>query len=447
MASGAAGTDSSIFGALFGVVELVNESFLLLARDPTKLVFSSPPVMFLSVFLVSLMTACFVVSIVMDNYSQVDRWWSILPVLVIGFFWYRSPVANARLTLMLIMSVCWGVRLTYNFWRKGGYNYADEDYRWQPLRKAITPFPVWLLFNAFFICIFQISLLYLIASPASIVYQAGSKIAFGSLDVFLLFLFFFLLSIESIADQQQWNFQNEKTRRREKGIEATGDYRLGFLTSGLFQFSRHPNFFAEISLWWVMYAFGAASTGQWLNWTVIGPILLTLLFQGSTNFTERLTLAKYPEYAKYQQTTSRLIPMFPGKPLHSEHPSLASPKKVPRAPKASAGPGSPKAVKKTSATEKPTQAVKKAPPTPVAPAATKAPIASPKAMQKAKKTDAADKITSPIASARTPGRPRKTIIPDYDDESTSSSSSEDVIISPKKRGRTSKMIASPKGRK
>jgi len=348
---------------------------------------------------------------------------------------------------MLIMSVCWGVRLTYNFWRKGGYNYADEDYRWQPLRKAITPYPVWLLFNAFFICIFQISLLYLISSPASIVYQAGSKIAFGSLDVFLLFLFFFLLSIESIADQQQWNFQNEKARRVEKGIEATGDYRLGFLTSGLFQFSRHPNFFAEISLWWVMYAFGAAATGQWLNWTIIGPVLLTLLFQGSTSFTERLTLAKYPEYAKYQLSTSRLIPMLPGKPLHNEHPSPASPKKLAtRPPKAPLAPGSPKAVKKTSAPEKATQEAKRATPAKIAPAVVKAPLETAKVVQKPKRNDTTEKITSPVTSARTPGRSRKTIVPDYDDDSTSSSS-EDVIVSPKRRGKPVKTIASPKGRR
>jgi protein-S-isoprenylcysteine O-methyltransferase Ste14 len=40
----------------------------------------------------------------------------------------------------------------------------------------------------------------------------------------------------------------------------------------------------------------------------VGAALLSLLFQGSTRFTEELTLAKYPAYADYQRTTSRLLP-------------------------------------------------------------------------------------------------------------------------------------------
>jgi steroid 5-alpha reductase family enzyme len=54
-----------------------------------------------------------------------------------------------------------------------------------------------------------------------------------------------------------------------------------------------------------------ASGAAWLDWTWAGAVVLTALFQGSTNFTEELTLKKYPSYAAYQKTTSRLIPWFP----------------------------------------------------------------------------------------------------------------------------------------
>mgnify|MGYP002620526474 CR=1 FL=1 len=61
----------------------------------------------------------------------------------------------------------------------------------------------------------------------------------------------------------------------------------------------------------MFFAFGAIAAGSVLQWTVIGPVLLTLLFLGSTAFTESITKSKYPEYAEYQRTTSRLIPWFP----------------------------------------------------------------------------------------------------------------------------------------
>ena len=46
------------------------------------------------------------------------------------------------------------VRLTYNYWRKGGYNYGSEDYRWEVLRKYINP-PLFFLFNVVFISLVQ----------------------------------------------------------------------------------------------------------------------------------------------------------------------------------------------------------------------------------------------------------------------------------------------------
>lgn len=302
------------------VLETLEASLSLLARSPSTLIYSSDPLLFCVALVVSVMLSCFVFSVVMDNYSQVDRWWSVLPPLLIGFYCYRSPVLDARLMVMTLLSVAWGVRLTFNFWRKGGYNWHDEDYRWQPLKATIRPYPLWLLFNILFICIFQLTLLFLISSPVDVVYRNAGKVPLNTFDVLLLFAFVLLLTIETIADEQQWNFQMEKQRLKERvGATLTGDYKLGFLTHGLFQFSRHPNFFAEISLWWVMYMFGVNATGgEWMNWTLTGALLLTLLFQGSTTFTEKLSAQKYPEYAKYQQTTSRLLPWLPGRAKRTE---------------------------------------------------------------------------------------------------------------------------------
>jgi len=82
----------------------------------------------------------------------------------------------------------------------------------------------------------------------------------------------------------------------------------GFRTTGLFALARHPNFAAEQAIWCTFYLFGVAATGQWLNWSVIGAVLLILLFQGSTQFTEKISLGKYPEYAEYRRRVPRFIP-------------------------------------------------------------------------------------------------------------------------------------------
>ena len=64
-------------------------------------------------------------------------------------------------------------------------------------------------------------------------------------------------------------------------------------------------------MWWTYYGFSIAAGAEALNWTITGAVLLTLLFQGSTGLTEKISARKYPAYARYQQTTSRLMPWFP----------------------------------------------------------------------------------------------------------------------------------------
>jgi steroid 5-alpha reductase family enzyme len=117
-----------------------------------------------------------------------------------------------------------------------------------------------------------------------------------------------------VSDQQQFNFQTRKYSllKSKKRNELKGDFKRGFLTLGAFRYSRHPNFFAEFSMWFVLYVFTVRVTSVWLNFTLIGPVVLWSLFQGSTWLTESICCGKYPEYRDYQSMTSRLIPWFPG---------------------------------------------------------------------------------------------------------------------------------------
>ncbi|MEP6481291.1 MAG: DUF1295 domain-containing protein, partial [Rhodoglobus sp.] len=198
----------------------------------------------------------------------------------------------------------WGARLTFNFARKGGYT-GVEDYRWAVLRARM---PRWQfeIFNFFFISLYQNVILLLIALPAYTAWQHRES-AFGPLDVVLTALFFGFTAGETVADQQQWVFQ-------EKKRAGGADFRPRFLSAGLWRFSRHPNFFFEQAQWWVLFFFGAVAAGSVLQWTVLGAVLLTALFIGSTIFTESITRSKYPEYADYQSRTSPIVPWFPRAP-------------------------------------------------------------------------------------------------------------------------------------
>lgn len=245
---------------------------------------------------------CWLVSVLVDNYSQVDRLWSILPSVYMGWFAAQQGFADARLDLMFGLSLLWGARLTYNFARKGGYRWSGEDYRWPVLRQRMGRVG-FQLFNATFIAPYQNLLLLLITLPAYTAAEAKTPLGWADGVCALAFLLF--LVGETIADEQQWRFHEDKRQRSEAG-EAIPE---PFLRRGLFAFSRHPNFFCEMAMWWCMYGFAVAATGAWWHPTIAGTVLLTLLFQGSTTFTEQLTRAKYPSYAEYQARTSRLIPL------------------------------------------------------------------------------------------------------------------------------------------
>lgn len=251
-------------------------------------------------------------SLVTREYSWVDRLWSVMPPIYVAWFAWSAPWLDARLAAMAALVVLWGARLTFNFARKGGYAPGGEDYRWVELRKRMSPAAFQLL-NLFFIAIFQHLLLLAISLPMLEALRADVR-PFGALDVALCALFLALLAGETLADEQQWRFQRDKHARRAQGKPVTQE----FLTTGLFRYSRHPNFFCEQAIWWTFYALGASASGRWLNLTILAPLVLSALFHGSTNFTESLTLRKYPDYARYQAQVSRLIPWFSRTPQARE---------------------------------------------------------------------------------------------------------------------------------
>jgi steroid 5-alpha reductase family enzyme len=254
----------------------------------------------------------FIVGELTNNNSQVDKLWSLLPIV---YSWVVTCYGDyaPRLVIMSMLVTLWGVRLTVNFALKGAYQWrfwtGEEDYRWLVLRQKpeFNPRWKWTLFNLFFISAYQNALILLFTLPAVVALQYNA-VPLGVFDYTAAALMFFFIVFETLADIQQWNFQSAKHVLINAGKELTGDYKKGFLDKGLWAYSRHPNYFAEQSIWVCFYLFSVAASGQWFNWSIAGCLLLVVLFQGSSNFSEEISAGKYPEYAGYQKRVSRFIP-------------------------------------------------------------------------------------------------------------------------------------------
>ena len=259
---------------------------------------------------------CFVVGELTGNNSQMDKLWSLLPIAYTWVIAFKGGL-DTRLVVMACLATLWGARLTFNFARKGAYKLkfweGEEDYRWAVLRakKEFQPHWKWALFNLFFISIYQNALVLMTTFPALVL--MGSDKPFGWMDIVAAVLMLSAIIYETVADEQQWRFQSTKWKMLKEGkklAELPAPYNKGFNTTGLWGISRHPNYFAEQSTWCCFYLFTIAGGIGIINWSLIGALLLVVLFQGSSSFGEEISSGKYPDYARYCKTVSRF---FPGK--------------------------------------------------------------------------------------------------------------------------------------
>ena len=276
--------------------------------------FGFEPVSFLGYVIIGLSVFCFVYGTITHNVSQVDRLWSIYPLILGWIYSYESSFSP----VVLLMTVCitlWGCRLTYNFYIKGGFTFkngvfTDEDYRWGILRRCITNPFLWNLFHICFICLFQITLITGMTSPILLV--AMQKPSITPIDYGFAAVFIFFLLIETVADADMFRFQTAKYALSPEDRLKSDDPRIvaGFNFTGLYKYSRHPNYFAEVMQWVVIYLWGSYHVGTWKNWGLIFVIVLFIIVFSSTFVVEAESRSKYPLYELYQKGTSRFFPLF-----------------------------------------------------------------------------------------------------------------------------------------
>ncbi len=264
------------------------------------------------------MAYCFIVGELTGNNSQMDKLWSVLPIIYAWVITFKSGM-NLRLVVMTILITIWGARLTFNFAKKGAYSLkfwsGEEDYRWVVLREDpnLNKKWKWALFDLFFISIYQNALVLAITLPLLAVME--STASFNLLDILVAALLLGFIILETIADKQQMSFHTTKNRMLKEGKnleELPSPYNKGFNTQGLWSRSRHPNYFSEQSIWFVLYLFtisAGVTTYFFFNWTLVGSMFLILLFIGSSKFSEGISLSKYSEYEKYVGQVSKYLPI------------------------------------------------------------------------------------------------------------------------------------------
>ena len=272
----------------------------------------------LGIICASSIAYCFIVGEISRNNSQMDKLWSVLPIAYVwvvailgGFKW--------RLIIIAIIVTLWGVRLTYNFAKKGAYSIkfwsGEEDYRWVYLRSQ-KPFNnklVWGIFDLGFISLWQNVVVLGITLPAVAIMSSNAPL--NALDIIAGTLMFAALLYEVIADRQQNNFQTKKYEYLNQGMKLEDlpePYNRGFNITGLWSRSRHPNYIGEQLIWVGLYLFaisgGVAHFGVF-NWSIFGVMLLILIFVGSSRMAEGISVKKYKEYEEYQKQVFKYLPI------------------------------------------------------------------------------------------------------------------------------------------
>ncbi len=238
----------------------------------------------------------FAASVLADNSSVYDPYWSLQPAAIAGYYIWLATSASSldlRGALVTALVVLYCVRLTSNFYRDWP-GLTKEDFRYVGFRRRFGRlyWPV----SFFGIHLFPTVMVYLGCLPlyAAI---AAPVAPFGWLDVVAAVVTLGAVLLAFAADEQLRRFRRDQ---RNAGLP---------IEDGLWSRSRHPNYLGEVSTWWGLYLFALAAGWEWW-WTGLGATAITLLFVFvSVPMMERRALATRLGYAEYMAGTSRLLPL------------------------------------------------------------------------------------------------------------------------------------------
>ncbi len=241
-----------------------------------------------------LMTLLWLISHKLKNSSIVDIFWGFGFILIVWLVFALAPHGYLpRRLLVALLVTLWGVRLALHI---GSRNWGKpEDFRYARWRKENGP--RWWWVSYFKVFLLQGSIMWILSAPLIAAQTSGFPAILTPMDLLGMCIWGAGLLFESVADAQLAYFKKNPSSRGR------------ILTSGLWKFSRHPNYFGEAVLWWG-YNILALAAGA--GWTVFAPILMTFLLVkvSGVSMLEK-TLKSKPGYEEYMNNTNAFVPWFP----------------------------------------------------------------------------------------------------------------------------------------
>jgi steroid 5-alpha reductase family enzyme len=237
------------------------------------------------------------ISLALKNSSIVDIFWGFGFVLSAWLYFFLTPDGFIiRKLILLALVTIWGLRLTIHIltrnWGK------PEDFRYQKFRKDAGN--IWWIKSLFQVFLLQGLLMWIISAPLLAAQLFIKNNSFTWVDGIAIIVWVIGFFFESSGDAELTRFRANPANKGK------------LLNTGVWHFTRHPNYFGDSAQWWAFYLL-ALVAGGW--WTVFSPIVMTLfLVQVSGVALLEKTMAETkPGYREYMAQTSAFIPWFPKK--------------------------------------------------------------------------------------------------------------------------------------
>lgn len=249
------------------------------------------------IVILGLMTVLWLLSLWLKDSSIVDIFWGTGFVITVWVYFYLTPDGyEARKWLIATLTTIWGLRLSIHILlRNWGHG---EDYRYQQWRQEAGSSWWWRSF--FKVFLLQGALMWIISVPLLAAQSNPLPPRLIWVDYLGVILWVIGFIFEAGGDMQLTRFR------------ANPDNKGKLLNTGLWRYTRHPNYFGDAAQWWGFYLIAAAAGGYW---SVFSPIIMTLLLRRVSGVTmlEKSLKDSKPGYKEYIETTNAFIPWFPRK--------------------------------------------------------------------------------------------------------------------------------------
>lgn len=230
----------------------------------------------------------FVFSLIFNNSSVYDPYWSVQPIVIlIAFATQNKLTLFAILTLIVVLF--WGVRLTAN-WAYTFLNLNHQDWRYTMLKEKTGMF--YPLINFLGIHLVPTLVVYACILPG--VYVIINEINANFLSVLFLLISLMASIMQGVADIQMHKFRKNK--------------KTTFISFGLWKYSRHPNYLGEILMWWgIALSLLCAMPSSW--YLILGAIMNTALFLFVSIPMADKRQSQKDGFAEYKARTRMLLPI------------------------------------------------------------------------------------------------------------------------------------------